>query len=359
MYPTVNKEGIFMESTKISDRDPWFDNIKAVLIFLVVFGHVIQKYIHDRDSYLYIVFVIIYCFHMPLFVFLSGYFSKDTEKARNKAFERFLLPYVVWEIIWFIMNNILFLNSDFNFAVPWFAYWYFVSLFTLCLFLPILAQIRCIVPVLFILAIVSGLYPDYGTSFSAGRTICFSGFFMLGYFCHPRILEKIRKKRIFVLLAALLTVTALILLCLTSYVRSRISRIERSLWMAEAYRSTPIAVNDGIVIRSIIIASAFFLGSFLIAFTPRKKHYLTVVGKNSLTVFVIHGFFVEVLNRYINLNAASFPDAALLLIISLSITLLLSAEPLYRIYCRFMEIIFGIIIRKNSKEIHSSSSSKR
>jgi fucose 4-O-acetylase-like acetyltransferase len=341
-----------MESTKTSGRDAWFDNIKAILIFLVVFGHTAQKYIHNRNSYIYIAFVIIYCFHMPLFIFLSGYFSKDAEKAQARAFERFLLPYIVWEFIWFVINKVSRWNADFNFAVPWFAYWYFLSLFTLCLLLPVLARIRFIVPVLFILALVSGLYTDYGWPFSLGRTICFSGFFMLGHFCDRSVLEKIRKKRIFVFIAALLTVLALILLCLTPYVRSRLGKIERSLWMAEAYRATPIAVTDGLIIRSIIIASAFSLGAFVIAFAPRKKSPLSVIGKNSMTVFVIHGFFIEVLNRYVNLNAASFAGTALILVISLGITLLLSLEPPYRIYCRLMGIAGNIVTGGHKERNH-------
>jgi fucose 4-O-acetylase-like acetyltransferase len=339
-----------MESVKTEVRDAWFDNIKGVLIFLVVFGHVMQKYIHDRNSYIYIAFVIIYCFHMPLFIFLSGYFSKDVKKTRDRAFERFLLPYIIWELIWFIINKVSGWNSDFNFTVPWFAYWYFLSLFTLCLFLPILVRIRLIVPVLFVLALVSGLYTDYGGPFSLGRTICFSGFFMLGYFCDRGVLEKIRKNKIPVLVMAVLIVIALIFLCLMAYTRSRLGKIERSLWMAEAYQSTPIAVTDGLIIRSIIIVSAFFLGGFVIAFSPRKKSYLSVIGKNSLTVFVIHGFFIEILNRYVNLNAASFLGIALIFIISLGITLILSLEPLYKAYCRFMDILTKIVTSKNKAE---------
>jgi fucose 4-O-acetylase-like acetyltransferase len=334
-----------MEPIKTGDRDAWFDNIKGILIFLVVFGHIIQKYIHTRNSYIYMIFVIIYCFHMPLFIFLSGYFSKDAKKAQDRAFERFLLPYIVWEFVWFAINKLSGWNSDFSFAVPWFAFWYFLTLFTLSLFLPILARIRFVVPLLFVLALVSGLYVDYGGPFSLGRTICFSGFFMLGYYCDRTVLEKIRKHRIPVLIMAALVVAALIYLCLSTYARSRLGKIERSLWLAEAYRSTPIAPAEGSIIRSIIMVSAFFLGGFIIAFTPRKKTYLSVIGKNSLTVFVIHGFIVDLFNRYVDLNAGSVPGAVLAFVISLGITLLLSLEPLYKVYCRFMALLLKIVTK--------------
>jgi fucose 4-O-acetylase-like acetyltransferase len=43
---------------------------------------------------------------MPLFVFISGYLSKDIEKTQRKAFPRFLLPYLVWDSFYFISKEI-------------------------------------------------------------------------------------------------------------------------------------------------------------------------------------------------------------------------------------------------------------
>ena len=58
---------------KITERDYLWDNIKAVLIFFVVAGHVLEmSKLHTglavfADNF-------IYSFHMPAFVFVSGYF---------------------------------------------------------------------------------------------------------------------------------------------------------------------------------------------------------------------------------------------------------------------------------------------
>ncbi len=58
--------------THIADkmRDFHFDNIKAVLIFLVVLGHVFRNLGANGDEYL--VYKIIYSFHMPALLFISG-----------------------------------------------------------------------------------------------------------------------------------------------------------------------------------------------------------------------------------------------------------------------------------------------
>ena len=51
-------------------RNYRMDNIRCILIFLVVFGHMLT-WIPEADT----PYRIIYLFHMPAFLFLTGYFS--------------------------------------------------------------------------------------------------------------------------------------------------------------------------------------------------------------------------------------------------------------------------------------------
>ena len=64
-------------------RDNWLDGLKFVLITLVIFGH--SKHFLEVDYSLrsvkvvrFLIHVVFY-FHMPLFIMLSGYFSKKTD----------------------------------------------------------------------------------------------------------------------------------------------------------------------------------------------------------------------------------------------------------------------------------------
>lgn len=52
------------------NRCEYLDIARGMAIILVVLGHSIQSNIMDMDSSL--VFRIIYSFHMPLFMFISG-----------------------------------------------------------------------------------------------------------------------------------------------------------------------------------------------------------------------------------------------------------------------------------------------
>lgn len=60
-------------------RDLYFDNLKGILISLVVFGHLIENF-YFKSKFVEIVYTFIYTFHMPAFIFLSGLFFKPDLK---------------------------------------------------------------------------------------------------------------------------------------------------------------------------------------------------------------------------------------------------------------------------------------
>ncbi len=55
--------------TSLKERDYFFDNARAILILLVVFGHMLQPYT-SGDKYLSALYLVIYSFHMPTFLFI-------------------------------------------------------------------------------------------------------------------------------------------------------------------------------------------------------------------------------------------------------------------------------------------------
>lgn len=61
-------------SHSINERDSRWDIIKGIAIFLVILGHCIQ--VMDPEWRVNSVYGFIYSFHMPLFMFISGFFTK-------------------------------------------------------------------------------------------------------------------------------------------------------------------------------------------------------------------------------------------------------------------------------------------
>src|SRR5699024_4080571 len=97
-------------------------NLKGILIFLVVIGHFIEIY---KKEY-YELFVFIYEFHMPVFIFISSYFAK---RMRKSKIINLILLYLIFQTFF---NVILFLTDDtpfqFTYGEPHFLLWYIVSL---------------------------------------------------------------------------------------------------------------------------------------------------------------------------------------------------------------------------------------
>ncbi len=129
-------------------RDYNIDMIKAIAVVLVVLGHIIQ-YICVRDAYWENhLFRYIYSFHMPLFMFISGYLSFRADKKidfgwlKQRAI-RLMFPFLVWIFPMYIYNKVYMVQSfwDFLFGIiknpDAGGLWFFEVLFlnSFCLFL--------------------------------------------------------------------------------------------------------------------------------------------------------------------------------------------------------------------------------
>lgn len=90
-------------------RDTYWDLVKALLIFLVIWGHCIQ-YLQNAGANLSCsywespIFKGVYLFHMPLFMLISGYFAaasirKHGINALLRYAERLVIPCVVYAAI--------------------------------------------------------------------------------------------------------------------------------------------------------------------------------------------------------------------------------------------------------------------
>lgn len=84
--------------------------LAALAILMVVAGHLGYNIMTIGDLFPY------YSFHVPLFVFISGYFYKDTERERPfgyvwKKIRRLLVPYFVWNLFYGVLSWLLRANG--------------------------------------------------------------------------------------------------------------------------------------------------------------------------------------------------------------------------------------------------------
>lgn len=112
-------------------RLDYFDIAKLLAIIVVIYGHCIQHYL-DHSPLLSTVYLLIYSFHMPLFMLISGYFSYNSLKLSFKSFIKkksvqLLLPYVSWQILSIIVK--FFLNDIDAGSIIRYDFWFLISLY--------------------------------------------------------------------------------------------------------------------------------------------------------------------------------------------------------------------------------------
>ncbi|WP_249038034.1 acyltransferase family protein [Tetragenococcus halophilus] len=79
-------------------RDPYFDNAKFLLMILVVFGHMMQPFI-ENEQWNHDLYYTIFAFHMPAFIFISGFFAKSFDPQKKRLLQRIFKVYCTLYIL--------------------------------------------------------------------------------------------------------------------------------------------------------------------------------------------------------------------------------------------------------------------
>lgn len=264
-------------------RDERIDSVKFYLILLVVLGHILEMWQLFPEIYRFI-----YSFHMPLFVFISGYFSKPQRlssfwRSNKKIIIVFLLTHIFVCLTGDIVKYYGFGFGGNPWITPWFALWYLFALLLYRLSLNIVKpQLnRRSLIIVFILAIIIGFIP-IGCEFSLIRAISYYPFFFIGAALHGKdIYPKISKIPIGICLFILITaITFCYFIHIPSYVPL-----------------SPYSSLYSLVIRTFWLFAAFPISISFLRICP-NVHFFALIGKHTLTIYVIHMFALNFLLYY-------------------------------------------------------------
>lgn len=280
--------------TSTHRRNDLMDNLKGILIFLVVFSHFLLHYVDLGVASVLVqsLTYYIFAFHMPLFVFICGYFSKDLEKSRFKAFESLLLPYLLFNsLMMFCEARVTGSTRNVSLLTPVYVHWFLLALFFWRLLLKDLVKIRLILPISFFAALMVGYFSDVTNVLALGRTIAFLPFFLMGYYTDEALIAKIRTTNRW------LAYSALVVSALPVYVLTASKSLSITVFIAAPYSS--IAT---LRLRLVFFALALLIGLVLIVLCPAKRlRFLADAGQHSLLVFLLH--------RYVNFLFYGFVPA--------------------------------------------------
>ncbi len=283
-------------------RDSHLDGIKGILILLVVFGHFLELCDGGTSSALYL---IIYSFHMPSFVFLSGYFAKW---SREKILKFYLPIYIAYQFIYLVFDHFFIGKRNFciaGFLTPYWHLWYIFCIIFYIILLPVLSQCNgklCHFAVV-VSILISLLFPMIGICgyfLSIGRFFAFLPFFVLGNFCREG-------KICFPRLSFLVPVSIVFIFC------------EKDISARLLYGSFDYSSPWEAVLRCALIIFAIGWISLLLNIKG-LPNFLCKIGENTLPIYLLHGFVQRILLKYgIMINGAfTALIISLLLCISLS-----------------------------------------
>ncbi|AMC94019.1 hypothetical protein AOC36_08475 [Erysipelothrix larvae] len=298
--------------TKHTVRNNYLDFLKGFAIIFVVLGHSIQLTggIEFANYLLFFynpLFIIIYSFHMPLFMLISGYLFSFTSKKRNigsiikNRIRTLLVPITIWTLIWFTIDH--YLNGkmllSLNEVLEYFTgtFWFLWSVLVCSLIVMLVDKttkgklsfvIYCIIFALSFISLDQYSFHMHKYMFP---------FFLAGYYTNKYENTLKVSKRVEAILACICLIVFGFLFKMytidTSIYISMFSILGRSAETIIYYDMYRYAIG--------------FVGCFLALFALKHiykwvpdsiKHWISDMGKNSLGIYIISNFlFIFLIKR--------------------------------------------------------------
>lgn len=275
-------------------RDIYWDSLKFVLIFLVVYGHIAPRYL-EGSRFNMAIYNFIFMFHMPLFVFVSGRFSHIRDKKKYiQGIYRLLETYIVFQIIRASIHVVKGEDLLLSCITPQWTLWYLVALIywrLAVLYFPksLYYYRKEIVIVSFFISILVGFIP-IDNAFAFQRTFAFLPFFVMGYFSSDIDIRKyINMLPCFFAVLALIVTFVFFFFYFSDIDLVFVHHCKSSYWSYDFYHTML-----RFVARCVYIPTAIILGLFVMRLVPTNE-VLARWGSITLFVFIYHTFAINFL----------------------------------------------------------------
>lgn len=337
----------------MENRDYFYDNIKGLLIITVVICHFLGYCMTKSDTAMRSLVLFIYYFHMPLFIFVSGYFSKNPEKCRENAFRSLFMVFLVAQIFWVVFKYLTNGSTYYiqHFLDPGYAIWYIVSLFFWRICLKDILKLRHALVISFLLSPLIMFVPEGSTVLALNKTIGFLFFFLLGHYATTEHLNRFRRLPKYLgLLGLALIFGATFLLIHTGilpYGRTK-AIFMHTLLLGEG--TSNIWLSLGGYYLSLLVS--LVTGICVLIATPEKKTFFCSIGEDTLPLYLSHTYFLILTGLLFDTVAFSHLGSyAFCLGLSIILILIFSTKLYRRCFHGVYQFMIGLAYPKsNSKK---------
>ena len=279
-------------------RDVFWDSLKFVLIFFVVYGHMIETYA-PNDSFNRAMYNFIYTFHMPFFMYISGLFSQINDRAKYRhGILMILETYLVFQLIRCIkpiLNGGTFF-LDYHLLYPKGTLWYLAYLVVYRLFIYYMPK-SCLDRhsiIIFIFSFVIGLLWGFIPQNDFEKIVSFFPYFLLGYYSVRIDIKGIVKKLpLSISLLGVVLIFAIIYLAVNYHIGYIIYYVDSYYWTDPALAPGVFCLLRIIAYISCVIISVFIMRIVL------HKTIFPQYGSKTLFIYMYHTFIVLALRSII------------------------------------------------------------
>jgi fucose 4-O-acetylase-like acetyltransferase len=272
-------------------RDAFFDNAKYLAIVLVAMGHSWEP-LTDHSRAAEALYMVVYGFHMPAFILISGYFSRSFD-MRTDRLQRLVtgvaVPYVLFEVAYSLFKKTA--DDDPSHPIslldPWYLTWFLVALFVWRLTTPLWKVVRWPVPLALAVAVLASVSPDIGDDLDLQRVLQFLPFFVVGLCMKPEHFQLMRRREVRVLSVPVFMAALLV----AYWAAPRMS----SAWFYHRDSAQELGVQwwAGVVMTLALFGCSMVLTACFFAWVPRRQMWFTVLGAGTLYGYLLHGFLAK------------------------------------------------------------------
>lgn len=286
-------------------RVSYWDNLKFLLIFLVSLGHFLLpiSFSEQSNDVINFVYTFIYAFHMPAFVFVSGYFSKSfIKRGKTDGFSqvRTLLAYIILYLVFVSLLQVVSSLFTHNWKLPTILYiegapWYMLCMFLWLILLMIFQWFDWKISIFVAVgvALLFSINSNTGTFLSLSRCFVFFPFFLAGYY--------IEWDKVSILLTRRNKVIAIVVLAMMgAFIWHYIDKFYKYfaiLYASHSYASVPTTIPKAIMLRAGWYALATIITLCVIILIPQRKMFVSSFGANTLGIYIFHRLAREVFSR--------------------------------------------------------------
>lgn len=296
-------------------RSSYLDNAKAMLIALVVLGHLFAFGMRSEPP-LMALNMLVYSFHMPAFAFISGYLSSRNPFTPRGS--RRLVQLISWYVVLQALHvgwGVLAQGADFSLSAallyPEKTLWYFLSLASWQILLPVFALGRgrvaaaTSIAAAVLVSLGFGLLAIDGLVLSIMRTAVFLPFFVAGH--HARGLEWHLDYDMRGAAAAVSVFVVAYVVLLQRLVPVRLDW----LFGAESLARLGEQGVRAVLVRLVLLVTSAVLVAGFMEIVPRRPTFFSGLGGSTMSVYSWHFFVIRVgatfgLSAYF---ASSLPQA--------------------------------------------------